>query len=313
VFLLLQCKLTAQYKIPYANKNSFSVALIDIFNDAPSGFKQYKGGNIFNKLIGGKSFKFKMYLPNAIESKIIVTPRDSFPTAVFVFAKLTDSAQAEAAFIKHLQNVYNALGKKILLRVQNDALDTGIVRATKIGYILQNGFFYYNAVMQMQRVHAKQYLVRMLVKGTEPTFYYWIQKNNPHSSNIFVNNCKKSIENFENSNASNCFMALPGFTCELVTDSTYGKLACYYKIFPDILNAQYEFDNALGNLRSSLGKTYVYKFLPSKKNVLISASFVMLSNFEEVLTKQIVLFINKYAIEDYRVTIKFLPAVATPE
>jgi len=310
LLLSISISLSAQYTITYPNKNKLGNALIDIFNDASSNFKQSRGGTFTARLLpAGKVHRLKVHVPNAIETKIITVNNPSFKyQAVLHFAKCSSFEEAEAAFVKTSQQITSSLGKRIMVRTADStANDTSVVKEQRIGYMLPSGFFYYNASLQLQRF-AATWLITLRVNGWEPDFYFWIPKNDPLSSNIFSHNFRRVVQRFETSAvAPDVQQLLPGFDALVTKDSVGKPMLVFDKTFADLPNAEFEYNNALNNIKASLGKAFVYRFNKVQQGKVSSITFVRNTDFDKPQKRYIELLLDKYTgiTEGYRISILF--------
>ncbi|MFN4007479.1 MAG: hypothetical protein ACK4HE_08200 [Chitinophagaceae bacterium] len=303
--------LSAQYTIPYPNKNKLGNALIDIFNDASNNFKQSRGGTFTARLLpAGKVYRLKVHVPNAIETKIITVNNSVFKyQAVLHFAKCSSYEEAEAAFVKISQQITSSVGKRMMVRTaDNTSNDTSVVKEQRIGYMLPRGFFYYNASLQLQRFTASTWLITLRVNGWEPVFYFWIPKNDPLSSNIFSHNFRRVVQRFEASLATNDVQQLlPGFDALVTKDTTGKPMLVFEKSFADLPNAEFEYSNALNNIKASLGSTFVYRFNKVSVGEVSSITFVRDTDFDKLEQRCIELLLDKQIAftATYRIRILF--------
>jgi hypothetical protein len=311
LLLSISILLSAQYTITYPNKNKLGNALIDIFNDASNNFKQSRGGTFTARLLpAGKVYRLKVYVPNAIETKIITVNNSAFKyQAVLHFAKCSSYEDAEAAFVKTSQQITSSLGKRMMVRTADStANDTSVVKEQRIGYMLPSGFFYYNASLQLQRFTASTWLVTLRVNGWEPAFYFWIPKNDPLSSNIFSHNFRRVVQRFETSLATNDVQQLlPGFNALVTKDSVGKPMLVFEKSFADLPNAEFEYNNALNNIKASLGRAFVYRFNKVSVGEVSSITFVRDTDFDKLEKRYIELLLDKQisVTETYRICILF--------
>lgn len=291
---------SGQWRIASTTKNRYAQSLIAIYADAASGFKQSKGSSITSKHGTQKQYKAKLLPLHALDGKLMYHPADSTLWGYYTLAKIKTIDEAEAALLYHSEEISNAMGRKITLRTSTSFTDSTTIKQEIVSYLLPMGFFHATAYLQVCSVQ-QGYVVRMVVPGKQPAFFYTIQRNDPRCSNLFTANFKKAVAYFENNTGIDAATQLPGFYYVNSGNMIFEKWS------DNLPHGKFEFDNAITNIRSSVARSYVYTHVPitTKDSVAYRTIFTQFNEYDLPQRKTIELSLVKQTDGSAKVRIQF--------
>ena len=305
-FCILPFLLHAQFHVQSSLKDAFALPFIKILNDAPLGFVSLKGKELKSNNSKAHSYQCSVNLPNTKEGYIDDSPKGVY--CRFSLGEFDKREDAEASLINMSSLITTALQRQVLLRNADSSEELPeVVKQTRIAYTTGNGFYNFNMFIQMVINENKGYKVLFEVKGGEPLYYNLIPRSIPLHSSYFKTGFQTISRALEKNELRACMGDIPGFECGQKKDENGNYIVQYTKYFSDEPNAFYEFNNALANIKVSLGHEYLFALLPSAGSTIKTAEFIRGVDFDLRERKHISLIFLKEAQNFFKVIIQFIP------
>lgn len=247
----------------YDGKNDFAQSLTAILNQCNEAFYKLKGGRHSRIKLPGFAVHYSRYkLPNCKDALVYLPEKgaDSTakPYAEFTMYKVMGANDAEAAYLKATQTIQQTYRKKWMVYRQSrgsEMFQNG--SETLFCYQLPKGFVYYSCRVLAREYEDSSWKIVLRIDGGEPAFFQFIPKNSPVMSDMFVHGFRKNYAALVSSMLV-CVNNMPGYNCRMLKDSTGRERLEYYKTVSTHLEADFEYDVAMGNSKVGLGTAYVF-------------------------------------------------------
>ena len=292
----------AQFSVSYSPKDAFSYALIKLLNAAPSGFEKIKGKKLQASDSSATFYTNKIALPKT-EKRCFVL-KNSLIVASYSFGSFTELSSAEPVMIRVTKDISTALMQHVLIKNFDVPQPSNMIRQTQIAYVASNGFYDDNITIAIIKDSA--YHVVLNILGGEPVFYYTIPAM-PVRSGYFNAGFLGNAKAFINNTLYGCSADMPGFSCNTIKDSSFIPVVQYVKYDDSEPHAQFEFDNALANIKCSLGPAYIYYLTAPDGDILKTATFIKKEDVDQLERKRITLKLSRTNDELYELAIDFTP------
>jgi hypothetical protein len=215
--------------------------------------------------------------------------------------------EASAVIDQVTDKISHAMSRRVMLNKSDTVEDNkdNVVLQSRLAYMNHNGFYQYNIYIEALKKEADKYQVQLRIRGGTPKFYYWVPKNEPTASPLFVLGFRKNLAAFERYSLFNCEGELPGFRCTKDVDSLGRVVIRYHKLLSEIPNAFYEYKVAVANIKASMGEEYLFSQLPTENDTLRKSEFIKAVDVEKLQRKHVITTLFKDDDNYYKLDIAF--------
>ena len=255
VLILFAQFANAQYIIPAVLKDNFSRDILAILNDVPKNFESIKGKQVKADQGSATAYRCKVRIKGWHEGYIL-EGTDKKRTVHFPLNTFETIDEASAYVDEIMDKISLAMSRRVMLNKSDTVEDNkeNVVLQSRIGYMNHSGFYQYNIYVEAVRSEGAKYQVQLRIKGGTPRFYYWVPKNEPVSSPLFIVGFRRNLAEFEYYSLYDCLGQLPGFRCRKEADSTGAVVITYTKNLYEMPNALFEYKVAVGNIKAAMGE-----------------------------------------------------------